>query len=1836
MKPAVDGSKVRQETGSAKTALKSKVSTRAASKASRRARDDEWESLSISNKDEIEQLVEVLKSVKSGDFSVRFDYEKGDILGRAGELLNDIIGLNEHLSNELLRVGKIVGQEGRMTERASVGPAKGSWATSVNSVNQLIGDLVAPTNEVARVITAVAKGDLSQKMFLEIEGRPVRGEFLRIGTTVNSMVDQLNSFAAEVTRVAKEVGNEGKLGGQADVKGVSGTWRDLTDNVNGLAGNLTAQVRNIAKVTTAVAKGDLSQKITVDARGEILELKNTINVMVDQLSSFAAEVTRVAKEVGNEGKLGGQAEVKGVSGTWKDLTDNVNGLAANLTAQVRNIAKVTTAVANGDLSQKITVDARGEIYELKNTINTMVDTLRSFAAEVTRVAKEVGTEGKLGGQADVKGVSGTWKDLTDNVNGLAGNLTAQVRNIAKVTTAVANGDLSQKITVDAKGEILELKNTINTMVDTLRSFAAEVTRVAKEVGTEGKLGGQADVKGVSGTWKDLTDNVNGLAGNLTAQVRNIAKVTTAVAKGDLSQKITVDAKGEILELKNTINVMVDQLNSFAAEVTRVAKEVGTEGKLGGQADVKGVAGTWKDLTDNVNGLAGNLTAQVRNIAKVTTAVAKGDLSQKITVDAKGEILELKNTINVMVDQLNSFAAEVTRVAKEVGTEGKLGGQADVKGVAGTWKDLTDNVNGLAANLTAQVRNIANVTTAVANGDLSQKITVDAKGEILELKNTINVMVDQLNSFAAEVTRVAKEVGTEGKLGGQADVKGVSGTWKDLTDNVNGLAANLTTQVRNIAKVTTAVAKGDLSQKITVDAKGEILELKNTINTMVDQLNSFAAEVTRVAKEVGTEGKLGGQAEVKGVSGTWKDLTDNVNGLAGNLTAQVRNIAKVTTAVAKGDLSQKITVDAKGEILELKNTINVMVDQLNSFAAEVTRVAKEVGTEGKLGGQAEVKGVSGTWKDLTDNVNFMAGNLTKQVRGIVKVVTAVANGNLNEKFVLEAKGEVAALAETINSMTDTLRIFADQVTTVAREVGIEGKLGAQARVPGVAGTWKDLTDNVNFMASNLTTQVRGIVKVVTAVANGNLYEKFVLEAKGEVAALAETINSMTDTLRTFADQVTTVAREVGIEGKLGGQAKVPGAAGTWRDLTDNVNQLAGNLTSQVRAIAEVSTAVTKGDLTRSINVEAMGEVAALKDNINQMIGNLKDTTQKNNEQDWLKTNLAKFSGMMQGQRNIISVAQLIMSELTPLVGAQHGAFFMMETSEEKTHSLLNLIASYGFSTRKNLSSSYRLKESLIGQCAFEKKRILLADVPENFIHISTGMGDAPARSIVVLPVLFEGETKAVIELASFKIFSENHLTFLDQLMDSIGVILNMISSSMRTEELLQELKRSNAELEAQANELNDKAKLLEVKNQEVELASRSVEEKAEQLQLISKYKSEFLANMSHELRTPLNSLLILSKMLSENKEKNLTPDQVKFASTVYSSGNDLLGLINEILDLSKIEAGKMPIDPKQIDLPEVQDYVERTFRHMADQKGLEFQILMEKGVPRTMFTDVNRLQQILKNLLSNAFKFTERGRVVMTISPAVRNQKLAATMIPAGQAIVAFSVQDTGIGIPLNKQKLIFEAFQQADGTTSRKYGGTGLGLTISREITRLLGGWLDVESAPDSGSTFTLYLPQNYSGVDIPQPINESSSTENNIDVPPLPSYADFTGCKILVIDDDSRNIFAIDSVLEDRKMIVLHAENGKLGIAQLIDNPDVDLVLMDMMMPEMDGIEATQIIRQDSRFTSLPIISLTAKAMKGDREKALQAGASDYVTKPVDPEKLLSVIHIWLEKSGRKPRLHH
>ncbi|MHB8714931.1 MAG: HAMP domain-containing protein, partial [Sulfuricaulis sp.] len=1444
-------------------------------------------------------------------------------------------------------------------------------------------------------------------------------------------------------------------------------------------------------------------------------------------------------------------------------------------------------------------------------------------------------------------------------------------------------------------------------------------------------------------------------------------------------------------------------------------------------------------------MASNLTGQVRNIADVTTAVATGDLSKKITVDVKGEILELKNTINTMVDQLSSFAAEVTRVAREVGTEGRLGGQADVKGVAGTWKDLTDSVNSMASNLTGQVRNIADVTTAVATGNLSKKITVDVKGEILELKNTINTMVDQLSSFASEVTRVAREVGTEGKLGGQAQVKGVAGTWKDLTDSVNFMASNLTGQVRNIADVTTAVATGNLSKKITVDVKGEILELKNTVNTMVDQLSSFASEVTRVAREVGTEGRLGGQAKVEGVSGTWKDLTDSVNSMASNLTGQVRNIADVTTAVATGDLSKKITVDVKGEILELKNTINTMVDQLRSFAAEVTRVAREVGTEGELGGQADVQGVSGTWKDLTDSVNFMAGNLTSQVRGIAKVVTAVANGDLKQKLTVEAKGEIAALADTINNMIDTLA--------------------------------------------------------------------------------------------TFADQVTGVAREVGVEGKLGGQAKVPGAAGTWKGLTENVNQLAANLTTQVRAIAEVATAVTQGDLTRSITVRAQGEVAALKDTINEMISNLRDTTRKNTEQDWLKTNLAKFSRMLQGQKDLNTVGRLILSELAPVVSAQQALFYVLESSDEKT--ALTLLAGYADMGQQNTRQQMYLGEGLIGQCALEGKKMFLTNVPQDYVQIASGLGAAAPKNILVLPVIFEGEVRGVLELASFESFDSTHQAFLDQLTESIGIVINTIEANMRTEDLLkqsqslaQELQSRQEELQQTNEELQEKAQLLvhqneevERKNQEVEQARQALEDKAKQLALTSKYKSEFLANMSHELRTPLNSLLILSDQLCKNPEGNLKSRQIEFAKTIHSSGNDLLTLINDILDLSKIESGTVAVDVGEIQLEELDRYVERTFRHVAESKGLEFSIDIDPKLPKFIITDAKRLQQIIKNLLSNAFKFTHKGHVALAISLVDHGWNPDNDNLNRASEVLAFSVTDTGIGISGDKQQIIFEAFQQADGSTSRKYGGTGLGLAISRELARLLHGEISLVSQQGKGSTFTLYLPQshvlgharrlagdaeptstsrgasnatelpmtisakhdveigrfvvshvepvvmvnevgddrdsicsgdqvlliiendlqfarflldtarekgfkglvtslgtaalalvkNFNPVAItldifladlegwgvlgrlkndiatrhvpvcvistedvgeramrsgaytvvPKPIqgkhvlevllndlkqflskstktvllvedtaeqdslyavlsedhglqvtraingqvasemlhqssfdclvvNDKSNnpsrtalestleiSESNgikgiivyghheeqnhawnklskhsfvryvhsidrlVDQVTLCLHRDFSalpqmqqqhlrdiyqsnkslvGKKVLIVDDDIRNIYALSSVLEEYGMNIVASDNGLSAIEILQTQPDFDIVLMDIMMPDMDGIDTMREIRKINSCRGLPIIAVTAKAMKGDRERCIEAGAWDYLSKPVSMEELLGVLRSW------------
>ena len=1615
-------------------------------------------------------------------------------------------------------------------------------------------------------------------------------------------------------------------------------------------------------------------------------------------------------------------------------------------------------------------------------------------------------------------------------------------------------------------------------------------------------------------------------GHASGELAAILASLQTMRDGDFTVRLPGAWTGLPGKIADTFNEIVAANQHMADELKRVGQVVGKEGRTRERTRFHESKGAWGEMEGSVNTLVDDLLRPTTEVTRAIAAVAQGNLTQTVRLDVdgrplEGEFLRSATIVNTMIQQLGVFTAEVTRVAREVGTDGKLGGQAQVPGVAGTWKDLTDSVNSMASNLTGQVRNIAEVATAVASGDLSRKITVDVRGEILQLKEAINTMVDQLRSFASEVTRVAREVGTDGKLGGQAVVPGVAGTWKDLTDSVNAMAGNLTAQVRNIAEVTTAVARGDLSRKITVDVKGEILELKNTINTMVDQLNAFAGEVTRVAREVGTEGKLGGQAQVPGVGGTWKDLTDNVNFMASNLTGQVRNIAEVATAIASGDLSRKITVDVRGEILQLKETLNTMVEQLRSFAAEVTRVAREVGSEGRLGGQANVPGVAGTWKDLTDSVNSMAGNLTGQVRNIAEVTTAVARGDLSRKITVDVKGEILELKNTINTMVDQLNAFAGEVTRVARDVGTEGKLGGQAKVPGVAGTWKDLTDNVNFMASNLTEQVRGIVKVVTAVANGELTQKLTVNAKGEVAALAETINNMTDTLATFADQVTTVAREVGVEGRLGGQANVPGAAGTWKDLTGNVNLLADNLTNQVRAIAEVATAVTKGDLTRSIQVEASGEVAELKDNINTMIDNLRLTTDRNAEQDWLKTNLARFTGMLQGQRDLTSVGRMMLSELAPLVNAQQGVIYQMETENSAGMVLLSAFADDGEGGHRQ---HLRVGEGLVGQCAAEKRRMLISDVPRNAVPVRSGLFEAVPKNVIVLPVLFEDRVKAVIELASLSAFTASHLAFLEQLTASIGIVLNSIEATMQTEGLLKqsqqlatelqtqqkELQQTNEQLAQKAQQLAEQNVEVERKNQEIEQARRALEEKAKELALTSKYKSEFLANMSHELRTPLNSILVLGQQLSDNPDSNLTPKQVEFARTIHGAGTDLLNLISDILDLSKIESGTVSVEAEEVFFASLLEMIGRPFKHEAENRRLSFEVAADPHLTRSLVTDSKRLQQVLKNLLSNAFKFTEHGGVRLSVATVESGWSENHPILDGAASVIAFEVSDSGIGIPTEKQRIIFEAFQQADAGTSRKYGGTGLGLAISRELASLLGGEIQLRSQPGKGSTFTLYLPKTYVGpsnalgtikerrspssttamqlaastlehpietipddreslepgdnvlliveddphyarvladlsrdkgfkvlvasrgaealalareyhptavsldvflpdmlgwtvlnhlkqdpatrhipvqmltmdedrhhglargafsfvtkpttpeglesalekiktysaprrrrllvvednpaeqlsirellthTDIDVTVAETgtealmSVNEQNFDCVVLdlrlpdmsgfdvlerignsPTLSDlpvvvFTGKdlsseedarlhtlarsvvvkdvesperlldetalflhrvvtdlppekqrmleklhrsdealvgkKVLVVDDDVRNIFALSSVLERRGMTVLTAGTGREAIKTLESTKDVAIVLMDIMMPEMDGYETMQVIRQNARLRRLPIIALTAKAMKGDREKCLEAGASEYLAKPVNTDQLLSALRMWLHR---------
>ncbi|MBF0544301.1 MAG: response regulator [Candidatus Riflebacteria bacterium] len=989
-------------------------------------------------------------------------------------------------------------------------------------------------------------------------------------------------------------------------------------------------------------------------------------------------------------------------------------------------------------------------------------------------------------------------------------------------------------------------------------------------------------------------------------------------------------------------------------------------------------------------------------------------------------------------------------------------------------------------------------------------------------------------------------------------------------------------------------------------------------------------------------------------------------------SEKENLSMTDSTIVREDLDLKLVLSALLEIKrgnfavrlpetwtglsgKIADTFNSIAELNQNITRELEKIGRTAGKEGKFELRVQLPGVTGGWEEQVESVNILISDLTTPMKEIGRIIGAAARGDLSQKMPMAVEGRplqgaFLRSAETVNKMVEQLNSLASEVTRVSQEVGLDGKLGGKAVVRGVGGTWKDLTDNVNMMASNLTDQVRGIAKVVTAVAHGALKQRLTVHAKGEIATLAETINSMTDTLAIFADQVSGVAREVGVEGKLGGQANVPGAAGTWLDLTNNVNLLAGNLTSQVRAISEVTQAVIKGDLTRTVRVEAEGEVATLKDIINEMIRNLRERTQKNTEQDWLKTTLGSFTRMLQGKKDLATVAKMLLSELGKVVNAKHGLFFSMETSKDSPK--LKMIAGFAFRERKNLVVEYAIGEGLVGQCAYEKERILITNVPDDYIQIHSGLGEAKPFNIVVLPVLFEAQVKAVIELASFERFSQTQLDFLEQLAEILGIVLNTIEADMRTEELLkqsqkmsQELKYQQEKLQQTNEELGEKARLLvdqnaevEGKNKEVEQARLALEDKAAQLALTSKYKSEFLASMSHELRTPLNSLLILSQSLMENSEKNLTQKQVEYAETINASGNDLLSLINEILDLSKIESGTVSVEPSEVYFDEIHDFAEKSFRHVAEKKGLEYLIEMGPNLPQFIHTDLKRLQQVIKNFLSNSFKFTEKGSIVFKMNVATEGWNKENRLLRVADQVVCFSVSDTGIGIPADKHQLIFEAFQQADGTTARKYGGTGLGLSISREIVRMLGGEIKVASEVGKGSIFSFYLPKNndrhmtgsrspLAEKHIPEDQKTIGKEDGTILINDglLASDLVLDGKNVLIVDDDVRNIFALTGFLEKHSIKLVSAESGKEALEIVKCSPKIDLVLMDIMMPDMDGYATIREIRRIEKFKDLPILALTAKAMTGDREKCIEAGASDYIAKPVNTNQLLSMMRSWL-----------
>ncbi len=1609
--------------------------------------------------------------------------------------------------------------------------------------------------------------------------------------------------------------------------------------------------KELVAALRALRKGDFSVRLPVPPEGGTGQVAEAFNELSAHLAQLEGDTARTAVAAAQQGQLGARISRGGYRGGFRRVADAHNALLEALALYSRAVATEAQALSDGDFERRkrprSSREWPGQLAEAPAALFELRAALDRLGVEARRVAREVTGQGTLSARLDLGDASsGRWVELAEAYNAPLALLGDTLEAVGANLVALGQGDFGGRLDAAPRGGLRKLTVSINRFFDDMGRSVDELVGFSQALTSEGRLGRPLRLSTSGGKWNELRNALSSMSASLAEHHRELRSVLRAAASGDASQRSRSPMVGDLADLQKDANDLVEAVARIGSGLLsahdRLREGRGVEESFG----LDRSSGLWRELEMSVVSVSRDIESHFTGAVDALRALAQGDFSAQIPGEAGGQFAELRAAYAAAVASLALLSAELDRVCAEFAGEGNLEARAEGERLSGEYSKIATGVNRMASVAANQMREVGRVVQALMAGSTSAKSQVEAHGEMLQLQAALNSLVDWLGNLFREVAQLAVNL-REGRLGRKVEVVGASGEYRDLVDAVNSMSSTLTQQLRSFAVVASASARGDLTQRVRAEARGEVFELKETMNAMLDQLSVVATEVTRVAWEVGTEGKLGVEASAEGARGTWRDLTEAVNVMASNLTGQVRDIAAATLAVARGDLNRKVSVNARGELLELKQTVNAMIDQLGTLAEQVTRLTRDVSIEGKLGGQARLPGAHGVWKELADSVNLMVSSFTLQVRSISAVTTAVARGDLSRRVTAEVQGEPLALKESINQMVDQVNRFALEVTRVAREVGTDGKLGGQAALSGAQGLWADLTTSVNEMARNLSAQVRGIARVVTGVARGDLSMRLQLDARGEIATLVETINDMIGTLSTFTAQVGGVARDVGVEGRLGGQAEVPGAAGVWRVLTENVNQLAANLTRQVRSMTEVATAVTEGDLSRTIDVEARGEVAQLTEDVNRMIRELEVSKTRNQEQNWLKTELARFTRSFQGQEEVAVLTRQLLVDMADSLGVGYGAFYAPDPHADPPR--LVCVASFARAGELAPRGEVGVGEGLLGEAAGGRRILVIDSPPGDYVSIRTGLGEAKPAQIVIVPVVFQSSLQGVVELGTLSPLSSVQHSFLVQLVETLGIVLSSLRSRMRTtalleqsQQLAEELREQKEELRQANEQLQEKARLLlsrneevESKNQQIELSRQALVEKADQLQTTSRYKSQFLANMSHELRTPLNSLLILARQLSENKGGRLSPREVDYAKTIHQSGTDLLELINEILDLAKIESGTMEVVEVPVALDALVSACERSFRPIAQERGLAFEVRVDQDAPAMLRTDERRVMQVLRNLLSNAFKFTDSGGVRLDVQYGRRRP---------GE--VAFMVRDTGIGIEPDAQASVFEAFRQLDAGSNREYSGTGLGLAITRELAELLGGSIELQSEVGVGSTFSFHLadrPKSHpppsleaaksptvAGMrearfrwsKIPKAIPESTMEDDRDDLRPGDRL-------LLVVEDDEPFAGILMEIVRSHGFKVVVAQTGQAAL-QIVANMPVVAITLDLGLPDLDGWEILELLKANPETRHIPVHIISAA---DPTRRGLELGAISVLSKPVERSALetsFQRIQRWLDRQVR------